>query len=279
MRTHRALPEKLDMIRFRPLPQLPRVVALLLAIFLSPAALHGASETGKVVKVIDGDTIKVSIGGRVETIRLIGVDTPEVDSRKPVEIYGKEATEFTRRLSENKEVRLEPDPQGDTRDTYGRLLRYVYLPDGTLLNAEIIRQGYGHAYTRFPFTRLEGFRALEREARQAGRGLWGAAYPKPLASSEAGAHVGETATVCGVVASATYATRVHGAPTFLNLDRPYPDHPFTIVIWETDRSAFGEPEVAYANRSVCVTGKIDTYRGKPQIVARDPSQIEIRESR
>ncbi len=57
---------------------------------------------------------------------------------------------------------------------YGRILAYVYLNDGTFVNAEIIRQGYGHAYTRFPFTSLEAFRQLEREAWEAGRGLWGA---------------------------------------------------------------------------------------------------------
>jgi micrococcal nuclease len=267
------------MTPLRTLSQLPRIITFFLAIFLSPAALHCASETGRVVKVVDGDTIKVSIGERVENIRLIGVDTPEVDSRRRVEFFGKEASEFTRRLSLDKDVRLEQDPQGDTRDTYGRLLRYVYLPDGTLLNAEIIRQGYGHAYTRFPYTKLETFRTLEREAREAGRGLWGDEHLETLTASEAGAHLGETATVCGVVVSAKYATRVHGAPTFLNLDRPYPDHPFTIVIWETDRGVFGEPEVAYADKLVCVTGKIDAYKGKPQIVATDPSQIELQESR
>ena len=267
------------MILQRPLSRSARVVALLLAVLLSPVALHCASETGKVVKVVDGDTINVSIAGRVEKVRLIGVDTPEVDSRRPVELFGREASEFTRRLSLGKDVRLDQDPQGDTRDTYGRLLRYVYLPDGTLLNAEIIRQGYGHAYTRFPYAKLESFRALEREAREAGRGLWGNEHLKTLPSSEAGAHIGDVATVCGVVASTSYATRVSGAPTFLNLDRSYPDPSFTIVIWETDRSAFGEPEVTYANKSLCVTGKIDAHNGKPQIVARDPSQIELREKR
>ena len=109
--------------------------------------------------------------------------------------------------------------------------------------------------------------------------MWGDDNLQTLTASEAGAHLGETATVCGVVVSAKYATRVHGAPTFLNLDRPYPDHPFTIVIWETDRSAFDRPEVAYADKSVCVTGKIETHNGKPQMVLRDPSQIDLQESR
>ena len=251
--------------------------SVVLAVILLASATCLATESGKVVRVVDGDTIKVSIAGRVETVRLIGVDTPEtVDPRRAVEFFGKNASEFTRKLSLDKDVRLERDPQGDTRDTYGRLLRYVYLPTGTLLNAEIIRQGYGHAYTRFPFAEMEAFRALEREAREAGRGLWAEAEMETLSPDEAGAHIGEVAVVCGEVVSAKWATRVRGAPTFLNLDRPYPDHLFTIVIWEGDRAVFGEPEALYRNRSVCVTGKIEAHGDRPQIVARDPSQITVR---
>ena len=124
----------------------------------------------RVERVVDGDTIIVSGVGRV---RLIGVDTPEsVDPRRPVEFFGKEASAFTRRLVDGQRVRLEYD--WERTDRYGRTLAYVHLPDGTFVNAEIIRRGYGHAYTRFPFKYLERFRQLEREARAAGRGLWGA---------------------------------------------------------------------------------------------------------
>ena len=121
------------------------------------------------VRVIDGDTIELDGGERV---RLIGVNAPEsVDPRRPVERFGKEASEFTRRLAEGKSVRLEYDEE--TQDRYGRTLAYIYLPDGTLLNAEIIRQGYGYAYTRFAYRRTQEFVRLEREAREQGRGLWG----------------------------------------------------------------------------------------------------------
>ena len=120
------------------------------------------------VRVIDGDTIELDGGERV---RLLGVDTPEtVDPRRPVQYFGKEASAFTRRMVEGKNVRLEEDQ--DTRDRYGRTLAYVYLQDGTFLNAEIVRQGYGHAYTRFPFRYEQRFVQLEREARENGRGLW-----------------------------------------------------------------------------------------------------------
>lgn len=133
-----------------------------------------AGEEARVTRVVDGDTLKVTIGGRVETVRLIGVDTPEtVHPTKPVERFGKEASAFTRRAAGGRTVRLESDPANTDRDRYGRLLRYVFLPDGTHLNAAIIAQGYGHAYTRFPFARMEEFRALEKQAREAGLGLWG----------------------------------------------------------------------------------------------------------
>ena len=135
---------------------------------LRPPQEERVPEERLCVRVIDGDTIEL-VGG--ERVRLIGVDTPEsVDPRRPVEYFGKEAAAFTHRLAEGKTVRLEFDRE--TVDTYGRTLAYVYLPDRTLLNGEIIRQGYGHAYTRFPFRFEREFVALEREARGAGRGLW-----------------------------------------------------------------------------------------------------------
>lgn len=122
----------------------------------------------RVERVVDGDTLLLDGG---ERIRLIGVDTPEtVHPKRPVERFGREASEFTRRLAEGRSVRLEFDHQ--RTDPYDRTLAYVFLEDGTFLNAEIIRQGYGFAYTRFPFRYLEEFRALEREARTARRGLW-----------------------------------------------------------------------------------------------------------
>jgi micrococcal nuclease len=155
---------------------LAAALAVLVACAAGVACVEGAtapSEAGLVLRVVDGDTLKVDLGGRVETVRLIGVDTPEtVHPRKPVEYFGKEASAFTRRMADRRVVRLEADPQNRNRDKYHRLLRYVFLPDGKLLNAEIIAQGYGHAYTRFPFSRMEEFRALEREARETNRGLW-----------------------------------------------------------------------------------------------------------
>jgi micrococcal nuclease len=106
------------------------------------------------------------------------VDTPEsVHPNKQVDYFAQEAAAFTRRMVEGKCVRLEFDQAnaatGHKDNTaQKRTLAYVYLEDGTLLNAEIIRQGYGFALTRYPFARLEQFRQLEREARENRRGLW-----------------------------------------------------------------------------------------------------------
>ena len=92
-----------------------------------------------------------------------------------------------------------------------------------------------------------------------------------ISAADAAAHVGETATVCGVVASAKYADSSRAQPTFLDVGRPYPNDPFTAVIFGSDRAKFGEPEVTLAGKRVCVTGQVQNYRGKPQIIVSDPS--------
>jgi micrococcal nuclease len=126
-------------------------------------------ETVVVKQVIDGDTLELTTGAKV---RLIGVDTPETkDPRKPVQYFGKEATTFTKQLVEGKRDQLKYDQQRHDKD--GRTLAYVYLEDDTFVNAEIIKQAYGFAHTRFPCKYLEEFRILEREAREARRRLWG----------------------------------------------------------------------------------------------------------
>ena len=147
-----------------------------------PLAAPAAAAAQVVERVVDGDTIVVRGVGRV---RLIGVDTPEtVAPGRPVEFFGREASAFTKRLLEGRPVRLEYDRE--RTDRYGRTLAYVHLADGTFANAEIIRRGYGHAYTRFPFRYLDRFRQLEREARSAERGLWNPAASRSRAGTAAG---------------------------------------------------------------------------------------------
>lgn len=134
--------------------------------------------TYRVTEFADGDTISVNMNGKNERVRFIGVDTPEThDPRKPVQCFGKAASEFTKNLIGNNNVRLETDPINTNRDRYNRLLRYVYLPNNTLVNAEIIKQGYGFAYTGFPFTKSEEFIKYQTDARVQGKGLWSTCKP------------------------------------------------------------------------------------------------------
>jgi micrococcal nuclease len=143
-------------------------IALVVCFFVILFGRAVAGDTYLCTRAVDGDTIKLA---NRETVRLIGVDTPEsVHPSKPVEYFAKEASAFTASLVVGRYVRLEYDQT--LRDRYGRLLAYVYLDDGTFVNAEIIKQGYGFAYIKYPFKYMDEFVQYEREAREAKRGLW-----------------------------------------------------------------------------------------------------------
>lgn len=152
------------------------IVAQKAEVVQPPASLQAGYY--RVTQFDDGDTIIVDMNGVEEKVRFIGVDTPETkDPRKPVQCFGKAASQFTKNLIGQNPVKLEADPTNTNRDRYNRLLRYVYLPDGTLVNLEIIKQGYGFAYVSFPVQKLEEFRAAQKEAREANRGLWAGCKP------------------------------------------------------------------------------------------------------
>jgi hypothetical protein len=99
------------------------------------------------------------------------------------------------------------------------------------------------------------------------------AYASTLSTSEAAKHVGENATVCGVAASVHTATSSKGSPTFINLDKAYPNQVFTILIWGSDRGKFTPAPSSWEGKKVCATGVITMYRGSAEIVARDVGQI------
>ena len=142
------------------------LVPLLLA---SPA--QGEPVEGTVVRVVDGDTIHVKVGDYVEKVRYIGMNMPEIHHpTKGEQPGGREAAEMNRRLVGGKRVRLELDVR--SRDRYGRLLAYVWVGE-LMVNAELVRLGYAQVMTVPPNVRhQELFVKLQREAREAGRGLW-----------------------------------------------------------------------------------------------------------
>ena len=126
-------------------------------------------EKAVVKRVVDGDTLLLANDKRV---RLIGVNTPEtVKPNSPVEAYGKEASEYTKKMLTGKTVYLEKDA-GDT-DKYGRLLRYVYTEDGKMFNEVLVQEGYAQVMTIQPNVKYqERFVQAQRQAREGKKGLW-----------------------------------------------------------------------------------------------------------
>jgi micrococcal nuclease len=157
-------------------------VALLAALATVLLTAGGHASAGRsdsaveVVRVVDGDTIVAHLPGGDERVRLIGIDTPEtVDPRKPVQCFGREASDRTKHLlPPGTVIRLERDVEA--RDRYGRLLAYVYRQgDGTFVNLTLAQEGYAQPLTIPPnVAYADRFAAAAAEARAADRGLWGA---------------------------------------------------------------------------------------------------------
>lgn len=134
----------------------------------------------KVIEVVDGDTIKVLMDNKEETVRLIGIDTPEVlDPRIPVQCFGIEASNKAKELLTGKNVMLESDATQGEKDKYGRLLRYVFL-DKENFNKIMISEGFAHEYTyqNNPYKYQLEFIRAEKEARENKRGLWNSCSSK-----------------------------------------------------------------------------------------------------
>lgn len=131
-------------------------------------------ENAKVVRVIDGDTIEVSLNNKKEMVRLIGIDAPEtVDPRKTVECFGKEASNKAKEMLDGKTITLESDPTQGNRDKYQRLLRYVFI-NHLNFNKLMISEGYAHEYTyqSNPYKYQLEFIIAEKSARESKVGLW-----------------------------------------------------------------------------------------------------------
>jgi micrococcal nuclease len=138
-------------------------------------SLATSSNTAKVTSVVDGDTVRVQRPeGEEETLRLIGIDTPETKHpTKPVECFGRQASQRARDILADRRVTLSFDETQDRRDRYGRLLAYIILPDGTNFNKQMIAEGYAFEYTyRVPYPYQDEFKQAQRLARENDRGLW-----------------------------------------------------------------------------------------------------------
>lgn len=158
------------------------------------ARYHG--KTFIVIRVVDGDTLDLDVedvfNDKPQTrVRLWGVDTPEThdwrtskDSSHTKEsnpmYYGREASAFTKQLVLNERVTVQLEPVKNSRGKYGRLLAYIFLPDGRMLNEELLKEGYGYADERFSHMHRQDFVELEKEAQRENRGLWQDVKPEQM---------------------------------------------------------------------------------------------------
>lgn len=149
----------------------PVILAILLALCLAASNQTAVPEQiFKVTRIVDGDTFVLETKDKV---RLLGVDTPELHHpKKPVQCFAQEAKDFSSRQVLNQKVKL--TFEGSPRDRYNRVLAWIWYGPGykKLLNAEIIKQGYGFSFRKYPTSKLEEFNRLEQEARTNKRGLW-----------------------------------------------------------------------------------------------------------
>jgi micrococcal nuclease len=247
------------------------VLAVALLILISCGCLSSdenqiVNSTTTVASVIDGDTFVTDSG---EKVRLIGIDTPEVD-----EPYYTEAKDYLSTRIEGKQVLLEGD--SSNRDTYGRLLRYVWL-DNELVNRELVEEGLALSKAYEPDTKYQYiFDESQQHARAAKLGIW--SYSKNnntavISYLEAGSHTGEVRTVEGTVVST--AKIEEDGIIYLNFHDPYKGY-FTVIIWQDSWSNFPQsPDTYYEGKDVLVTGKIKDYKGTPEIEISGVSQIEI----
>ncbi len=178
---------------------------------------------GIVTNVVDGDTLDVAVDGVEQRVRLLGIDTPETKHpQKPVECFGREAAAQAAELLQGQVVLLEDDESQGNTDQYDRLLRFVWLPDGQLVNYLLIAEGYAFEYTYdLPYAYQQQFRAAQETAREQQRGLWA-----PAACN--GERKAEAPTATAVPPTAVPPTAVPPAPAPTarprgNCDPAYPD--------------------------------------------------------
>lgn len=227
-----------------------------------------ASLKGTVSFVYDGDTVKVLLeNGEEPRVRLIGVDTPEYDdSREEVRLLAFLAKRFATSRLLRRPVRLAFDAQ--RTDAFDRMLAYVWTEDGALFNEVLIREGYGFAFLKYRFdrSRMAEFREAEKAARGSGRGLWHEG-PFPEVRPE------DAADALGRIVSVRFrCARAYDRGGFRVLDPG--GAAFEAVIPQNVLRLLPGP-LDYAGRTLLVTGLMEEFRGRPQIMVGVPSQVRI----
>jgi micrococcal nuclease len=234
----------------------------------SPAAGQPWPVTGRVVRVADGDTVTVLFADRVERrVRLIGVDAPEMDdSREDVAYRAFLSQRFAFHHLYLREVRLTYD--FNPQDEHGRTLAYVWLGEGELFNERIIREGFAAAFLKYPFRKdyQDRFRAAEVQARKEDRGLWRREEPAAVPVSEVRSHAG------GLVSVRFRCARVSRKRAFITLESE--EGLFEAVI-PRDRLGFFPDAAAGAGKEVTVSGFLEEFKGRPQVMITFPRQLRL----
>jgi micrococcal nuclease len=252
------------------------LAALALACLLLPGSVRPAafplsssepeSLTGTVSYVYDGDTIKVRLdSGEEKSVRLIGVDSPELDDvHESVRLSAFLAQRFVHSRLYLRTVRLTRDRE--TTDAFGRLLAYVWT-DGTMFNGTLLREGYAKAYLKYPFdaSLMRAFREAEAEARLAGKGLWRKSPVPVIGAAEARERIGQVVTVRYRCARAFNRGRFH-------VLSPAEDDGFEAVVAREVLSSF-PGSLDFAGRMLEVTGFVEEFAGRPQIMIGVPLQV------
>lgn len=249
-------------------------VAFSLFIFLQPtgAGPRNYKKDLYVTKVVDGDTIELSNG---EKVRYIGIDTPELRERNGSEWvynprpYAEEAKDFNGSLVEGKEIKLEFDAQ--KRDKYNRLLAYVYI-DGDMVNLEIIKKGYAMIYTYPPNVKYAGeFAKAQQDARENDRGLWKGLGDTAIPASLASENIG----LLRMVEATVISTYLSDAVLILNCRDNFKIAIFKNNLAYFPKEAARSPDSYFKHKAIRVYGVIKDYKGTPEIILNDASQLQF----
>lgn len=237
------------------------------AAFSSPSGPSQEILTGTVTAVYDGDTFKVRLAGRTdERVRLIGVDSPELDdAREQVRLMAFLAKRFTFTRLFQSTVELLPGPE--KRDAYGRLLAYIRTTDGEMFNETLVRGGYAYAYLKFPFDEAWKKRLKDAEslARRSGKGLWQKAPYPVIGGPEAGRHLGEIVTV----RFPCLRSFKRGGFHILEADGAEFD---AVIPLDVFKALPGSLD--FSGRTIEATGLVEFYKGRPQIMIGVPVQLK-----